>query len=83
MKKEVHLFLEARGHITSLDCWCEPSAISMDDDDLSLVFIEHNDADATDPLTRHCDDIIERHTSPDWVTKFLNSIPMSGGTKGI
>lgn len=68
---EAHLMDEHTGHESSTDCWCEPKYYwSVDQDDMPLLVIEHDDTQTDIP---HVAVLFKRNEERDWVTVLLDA----------
>jgi hypothetical protein len=73
-RNEVHVCLAPNGHISSTDCWCEPSTIRWITNKfgVKILVIEHDDQE---PITMHHSGVIyARDRTQDWITVFLDTL---------
>jgi hypothetical protein len=79
MRNEVHVYYKSAGHENSVDCWCEPTWISLlrDLDGYPVLVVEHCD----DTHKNHIVVVAERErdrngaTTDAWVTRVLTMGP--------
>lgn len=73
-RNEMHIRITFNGHHSSVDCWCEPTAIYWRKNHQGIPFlvVEHNDEE---DLTIHRSGIIHaRDRAQDWVTRYLEAV---------
>jgi hypothetical protein len=75
-RNEVHICSFDNGHVSSVDCWCEPVAIYWYENKhgVRVLVVEHDDDDSG----RDHEDVIEgREHAPDWITLALEALDPS------
>jgi len=78
-ENEVHVCQFHNGHVNSVDCWCEPTAIYWycNVRGLMVLVVEHDD----DTAAHHYDVLKLRDAENDWVTQLLESLTLPPPTK--
>lgn len=72
---EVHLTeFRDSGHVLKVDCWCEPSHITLHTNKFGVEYlvVVHND----ETHFHHNMVLHERDIRPDWCSKILNAVPI-------
>lgn len=76
-RNEVHVCLGPNGHISSVDCWCEPSSIRWITNKfgIKILIVEHDDQE---PITMHHSGVVyARDRTQDWITVLLEEVSVS------
>lgn len=74
----VHIAEVPNGHLSSMDCWCEPAAfvIQRNAAGTLLKMVAHEDY----TLDHHTNVIAIRNQKPGWITRLLSQVGVKKGT---